>query len=202
MNAELDQTAPQALADDKAATVGEYRRRLEGETRSSMEALQRSLGSMDATLVIPEVPEGVELRYGYQIGNYGLLHDPSFPVQVTESPPVYSLPNTRPWCLGLANLRGNLTPVYDLAALLGIEAPRRRNKLLVVGAEGDAVAMLINDTPAQVRIETDKASPVPGDVPDFLAGSVRASFTVNSRLWFELDYHKLFADLQELAEIS
>ena len=202
MNAELDPTAPQALADENVADVGEYRRRLLGETQTSLEVLQRSFGGADTSAAVVEIPEGIELRYGYQVGDYGFLHDPGFPVQVTEAPPMFSLPNTRPWCLGLANLRGNLTPVYDLAMLLGIEAPRRRNKLLVVGAEEDAVAILINDTPTQVRIETDKASAVPGDVPEFLARNVRASFTLDSGRWFELNYPGLFADLQELAEIS
>ncbi len=204
MNAELDTIVQRNAADDIGgnADVDEYRRRLAGETRTSMEALQRSLGSVDAPVVAPDVPEGVEVRYGYRVGEIGLLHDPDFAVQVSEIPPMFALPNTRSWCLGLTNLRGNLTPVYDLAALMGMEMRRRRNKLLVIGADSDAVAILTNDTPTQVRIEIDKGGDAPADLPDFLRKCLRASYTVDDGHWFELDYGSLFSALQELAEIS
>jgi len=203
MNPELNPTVERKTADDgDLANVDDYRRRLAGETRTSMEALQRSLASVDVPVVAPEVPAGVEIRYGYRVGEIGLLHDPDFAVQVGEAPPMYALPNTRPWCLGLANLRGNLAPVYDLAVLMGSGASRRRNKLLVIGADRDAVAILTNDTPVQVRIEPGNGGDAPPDLPDFLCKCLRASYVLDGDYWFELDYASLFTNLQELAEIS
>lgn len=39
--------------------------------------------------------------------------------EVIAVPPVTRVPHTQPWCVGLANVRGNLYSVIDFAAFLG-----------------------------------------------------------------------------------
>ena len=181
--------------------VGEYGRRLAGETRTSLESLQRSLAVMDGVSAPLDLPAGVSLRYGYQVGEVGLLHDPAAEVQLTESPKLFGLPNTRVWCRGLANLRGNLIPVYDLAALVGGPTPRRRNKLMVVGTGANAAALVIDATPLQVRINVDQPESDHTAVPEVLQGHLRNLYRTDDRLWIDPDYDSLFKKLAELAEI-
>ena len=211
-DAEVGDLAPDTTGSGVAGPAGsgttmdEYGRRLAGETRTSMEALQRSLGAVDAALVVPELPAGVELRYGYRVGEVGLLHDPAEGVQLTESPPLYGLPNTRPWCRGLVNLRGNLIPVYDLGVLLSgapVAPPvgRRRNKLLVVGSDTNSAALIIEATPAQVHINTTEPEADTSLIPEVLRPHVRHAFRADGELWIDPEYDSLFKSLADLAEV-
>ena len=152
-------TGASSSVSNASSGVGEYGRRLAGETRTSLESLQRSLAAMDGVSAPLDLPAGVSLRYGYQVGEVGLLHDPTAEVQLTESPKLFGLPNTRVWCRGLANLRGNLIPVYDLAALVGGPAPRRRNKLMVVGAGANAAASGTTETKTKSDSSSTQQAP-------------------------------------------
>lgn len=191
---------PAPVRQDGASGVDAYRERLTGETRSTLEALQRSLASVEAGLFeAPVIPEGFELRYGYRIGGIGLLHDPALGVQITTAPGVFALPNTQPWCLGLANLRGNLIPVYDLAPLLEVTPPRRRNKLLVVGGEQESAGVLIDDTPAQIQVDTRHSPASDTKAPAFLRPHLRRVWTLDGEVWLDIDYGSLFAQLHDQA---
>ena len=49
--------------------------------------------------------------------------------EVLELPgEVTRVPGTKPWLLGVANNRGTLLPIYDLAALIGGTAPQSRRR--------------------------------------------------------------------------
>lgn len=54
--------------------------------------------------------------------------------EVLAMPELTSMPLTKPWLLGVANVRGRLLPLTDLALFLGLEAKERlkSRKVLVV----------------------------------------------------------------------
>jgi twitching motility protein PilI len=66
--------------------------------------------------------------------------------EVIAVPPLASVPHTRPWFLGVANVRGNLCSVVDFAGFLGREATvlGPQNRLVLFGARaGDLRAGFI-----------------------------------------------------------
>jgi twitching motility protein PilI len=67
--------------------------------------------------------------------------------EMLEVPPYTSLPGVQEWMRGLANVRGRLLPLVDLAAFLGgkLEAQRRNRRVLVVES-GDIYSGLIVDS--------------------------------------------------------
>ena len=66
--------------------------------------------------------------------------------EMLELPAYTELPGVQSWVRGLANVRGRLLPLTDLAAYLGgkLEAPRRNRRVLVV-ENGDTYCGLIVD---------------------------------------------------------
>jgi twitching motility protein PilI len=66
--------------------------------------------------------------------------------EMLELPSYTELPGVQGWIRGLANVRGRLLPLTDLAVYLGgkLEAPRRNRRVLVVES-GDTYSGLIVD---------------------------------------------------------
>ena len=64
---------------------------------------------------------GKQHRARFRIGNVGVLISSSDSSELTDMPSLYYLPNTPLWLKGMANLHGNLVPVFDLAAYLGVQ---------------------------------------------------------------------------------
>ena len=93
-----------------------------------------------------EQPEA-RVRYGFRIGEIGLLVDPDCGSEVVGMPPISHLPGSPHGFMGLINLRGNLVPIYELRDLLGLGARKTASDLmmLVFGA-GESAAD--KDSPA------------------------------------------------------
>lgn len=100
--------------------------------------------------------------------------------------------HAKPWFLGVANLRGGLYGVVDLAAFLGLEgrergidAGRERAQLVALNAALDINCALLVDRLAGLR-SAAQLTPEPdgGQArPSFVGGRFRAA---DGRLWQEL----------------
>jgi twitching motility protein PilI len=110
--------------------------------------------------------------------------------------PILAVPHTQPWFLGVANLRGALVGVVDLAAFLGIGADvKDRSDARLVGLNPnldincavliDRLAGLRNEAALQVE-----AAPA-GSRPAFVGGRFRDAA---GRAWQELQLGVLAGD--------
>jgi len=103
-----------------------------------------------------------------------------------------AVPHTQPWFLGVANLRGGLHGVVDLAAFLGLRAPqaidalREQSRLLAFNAAlGSQCAVLVDRLAGlrnadQLQAETPDGEPRPAFAP----GQWRDA---DGRRWQEID---------------
>ncbi|GAB3031711.1 MULTISPECIES: chemotaxis protein CheW [Oleiagrimonas] len=68
--------------------------------------------------------------------------------------PLTHVPGTREWMLGIANVRGNLVPVIDLARFLFDQRTQvtDRSRLLLVRQHGGNVALLVDEIVGQRSI--------------------------------------------------
>ena len=115
------------------------------------------------------------------------------------------VPHTRPWFLGVANLRGGLHGVVDLAAFLGLRPPLARDavrdqaRLLAFNPRlGSHCAVLVDRlaglrSQQQLQPDADAADAV--SRPEFAAGGRWRD--ADGRLWQEIDLaalarHELF----------
>jgi len=110
-------------------------------------------------------------------------------------PRVTRVPGTKPFILGLANVRGNLITVIDLGAYLGMGPTpvTGSSRLLSATLRGRPVGLLVDEVFGQRNFMSgDAGSPdLPGDSP--LTGLVRKQHRSGTETWKELDLHVLFS---------
>ena len=134
---------------------------------------------------------------GFQAGSENLLIDLTEAGEIMPPPPLSSVPLTRPWYRGLANVRGTLYSVVDLAQFHG-ERPTvaaGRARLLLVGARlGIHCALLISNSVGLRSVDDFEADS--GDEPrPWVAKRLRDA---QGHLWLQIDAAKLLASVQFL----
>lgn len=115
--------------------------------------------------------------------------------EVIALPTVVSVPLTRPWFLGVANIRGNLFSVIDFSVFLGHEPapPSGMTRLIVFGPRaGDLNAGIVVNRVLGLRNlgELAPASP-PVDKPDWYA---QRWMDGDGNAWQEIDLARLAHD--------
>jgi purine-binding chemotaxis protein CheW len=106
-----------------------------------------------------------------------------YAVRLSEVAGVYTgwsvvpVPGPRRELLGISGHRGDLIPVYDLAALLGITQPERPG-CFVSAAGSEPVAFAFDRTDGHVRIPMDALPPSGSDSPWSVVRAAGASWTV------------------------
>lgn len=137
------------------------------------------------------------LRYGYTVGEFGFLIAQNAGCEVIPVPAIARLPTTPPWLLGVANLRGNLVPMFDLPDLLELpsaQAAKKRFGLIFDRGE-HAVGILIQEHPVALsRLEPLLHAPSP---PAAARDFVSAAYRHERSLWLELDHRKFFAAIAQ-----
>jgi twitching motility protein PilI len=105
-------------------------------------ALRAALAGTGAGGIVPELGRAEDLRHGLYIGKLCLLVGYAQASALVERQPISRLPNTPRWLLGMANVRGTITPVYDIARYLGIERRADRSQMLLLLGNGARSAAL------------------------------------------------------------
>jgi twitching motility protein PilI len=131
---------------------------------------------------------------GVASGNDYWLLDLADSGEVVPLPPLTTVPLTKPWFAGIANIRGTLYSVVDFSAFRGRE-PTRRNanaRLLLVGARHGTNSALLVDRTLGLR-SIDDLDPVPSTLTEAgWAGDVRQD--TQGRKWTLLKLRDLLAD--------
>ena len=151
--------------------------------------------SPPAGIVLAEEKKVEEVRYGFRIGELGLLIKEGCGSEVMQMPEIWSLPGAPPWLLGLINLRGNLVPVFELREVLGLGArPADAKSLVLVFDQGEkAVGVMVDDFPQPLK-ELHYLPHLP-QLPTSLSGHIRRGFVRDQKIWLEFDQDSFFEAL-------
>ncbi len=131
----------------------------------------------------------------FRIGNIRLACNTN---QVTEFLPLPTLtpvPGTKPWILGLANIRGELLTIIDLSWFL--EGSRSevtmRTRLLVANLRGRPVGLMVDEVFGQRHFVSDEGnqSELPHRSP--FRDYVHKQYRSGKDVWQELDLDTLFS---------
>jgi twitching motility protein PilI len=105
---------------------------------------------------------------GYRIGSRRLVSGIGEINEILAMPVMAHVPGTRPWLLGVSNVRGTLIAIVDLKQFLeGERTPLSdRSRVLVAKQSGGAVGILVDEILGQ-RNFTDENQPLPeGDADE------------------------------------
>ena len=159
--------------------------------RISLRAFQESLAHR---LTSAQRGETRRALLGVASGKDHWLLDLSDSGEVVPLPTLTTVPLTKPWFAGIANVRGTLYSVVDFSAFRGDE-PTRRNanaRLLLVGARyGINSALLVDRTLGLKSLDDLEAMPHPEDAPPWAGSSLQDP---QGHKWTLLKLRELFAD--------
>lgn len=84
---------------------------------------------------------------GFNLLNHFFVAPMGDITELLEMPVYTKLPGVQPWVMGVANVRGRLLPIFDLAAFFGgrLEGQRKRHRILVLES-GDIYSGLVVDS--------------------------------------------------------
>ena len=132
------------------------------------------------------------------VGDIGLLLPAGEVSELVDRLPLCKLPNTPDWFSGVSSLRGNITPIFDLHALFGVNVASDRRRVIVIGSGATSVAFWVDDMPRMVvlGIEDDIVGDPP--LPDFIKNHASRYFQKDGQIWIDWDVQKFFVSLGNL----
>lgn len=163
---------------------------------ANKEALRELQGRLAQRLQTVQAQPPVRSWLAVESGGHGLLFPLGQAGEIVPLAPLTPVPHTRPWFAGVANLRGGLVGVVDLALFLGLPvSPDARTDARLVGfnATLDTNCALLVDRLAGLRNEgaVEPAEPADGPLPPFAGGRWRDR---GGRVWQELHLAALAQD--------
>lgn len=105
----------------------------------------------------PDAP-GIWRGIGFRAGQRLLASGIDEINELLAVPELTHVPGTQPWLLGIANVRGNLVPVVDLARFLFGERTQlaERTRLLIVRQGTGSVALLVDEVFGQRTVDEEQ----------------------------------------------
>lgn len=129
---------------------------------------------------------------GFEVENIKFLVPHAQVNEISEMPPVFRLPNTGRWLLGLVNLHGNIVPVFDLASLVVGTCDTKSKTMLLVLGRGDAIAaIVVNGIPSRKRFGASNRAPLPA-FPEAIRDYISNAYAEEAQVWLELDHVRFF----------
>lgn len=142
----------------------------------------------------------MQTRLGFRVGPFNLMIGYADSSELTEMPDIYRIPNAPAWFLGMANLHGILTPVFDLSRYLEVERDNTSKQMLLVLSHGaEAAGVVIDGTPERLRWSAADLVDIAA-APSRLAPHLRAACTVGEGLYFDLECDALLNALEHALE--
>ena len=110
-------------------------------------------------------------------------------LEVLDLDELTPVPGAGPHVLGLRNLRGQVLPVFDLAALLGAGDGAVPARVCVASRNGHVAGLAVDEVTAVTKLPGD------GDGDDVDSPLLARSLLVDERLVGVIDADELFAEL-------
>jgi twitching motility protein PilI len=137
----------------------------------------------------PGVPEQIEApglwrAIGFRVGEHHFVSGIDEIGEILMSPPpVTSIPSTRSWLLGVANVRGNLIALVDLKQFLFEQRTHitSRARVLVVKQAGGNVGLLVDELIGQRNLTDADRADAQGEADPGLARFVTENVSVGTQ---------------------
>lgn len=157
------------------------------------QALKQKFQLPEIQTSTPPLPKKKFPRFSFAIGDINFTIHTRNICAVSEIMPIYKLPNTQRWLRGVANIRGYIVPVFDLADYLDLhtDSNSKNQKLLISGEQENSAAILIEGLPAHQTFTEDEVHMQLPPVPARLRMYLQGAFSRKRMLWLDIDYENL-----------
>jgi len=132
------------------------------------------------------------------VGNIGLLLPSEEVSELVENVSICRLPNTPSWFNGIASLRGNMIPVFDLHELFGVERKGSQAKMIIVGSAQSATAFWIDEIPRMVMVTSDDILNGSLPMPQLIKNHAQNFFLKDNQIWIDWDVKDFFTEIGKL----
>ncbi len=157
-----------------------------------LQKMQRE--SMARMPTLPQEEEPVDLwsGVGFRLGEMHMVAPLDHVSEVLHVTDFTAVPGTRSWLKGVANVRGNLITIVDLAEFFGRKPvfidPHTR--VLVMNIEGLNTALLVDDVFGLRHFEEGDRQKI-SSTDDALGSYLSGAFLRDGVLWGVFDFHAL-----------
>lgn len=101
------------------------------------------------------------------------------------SPQLHSFTRVQPWVKGVANVRGRLLPLFDLAAFFGdrLTGGRKQRRVLILETETLYSGLMVDQVFGMQHFPMDEYSDQAGAVAENIAPFVTGSYPAGGQQW-------------------
>lgn len=105
--------------------------------------------------------------------------------EMLEVPPYTRLPGVQPWVRGVANVRGRLLPLFDLAAFFGskIASQRKQRRVLILDRDDIYSGLIVDQVYGMQHFPVDTFSNDKVDLPEALGPFVQGAYRQGENQW-------------------
>lgn len=139
--------------------------------------------------------------YAFKVGNLGLILESRKVVsEVMDMLPMCTLPNAPHWLYSMANLRGNITPIFNLLEIFGYrnEQSEKNKKILIIGSKEHAVGIIVDKIPFRIELSDNDKVDVNADLPLKLSPFIRMCYEKEGSVWVDWDVSGFFKSLKNI----
>lgn len=151
--------------------------------------------SLAGTPALPAEEKFAELwsGVGFRLGDMHLVAPLDQVSEVLHCPEYTSVPGTRPWLKGVANVRGNLVTIVDLPEFFGKKAVllNENTRLLVINVEGLNTALLVDEVFGLRHFDEDTERQELAGMDDPAGAYFSGAFLKENVLWGVFDMKSL-----------
>ncbi len=160
---------------------------------------QRSLASAKG------LPAQTEVRQywsgiGFSLMGSALVSPMGEITELLELPEYTKCPGVQPWVLGVANVRGRLLPLFDMAAFFGgrLDGQRKKHRVLVLERDGFYAGLVVDAAMGMQHFPVESFTADAGEIAEtllpFVGGCYGHSSKGGDREWYVFNPAKLIED--------
>lgn len=174
-----------------------------GDPLALLQSLQQA--GRKAAPVLPEQAQPVPQWSGlaFRLGDMHFVTPLDHVTEVLPCPPVTVVPRTKRWLKGIANVRGNLLTIVDLADYFGKGQASQDGKarLLVMNVRELGTALLVDEVMGLRHFDEERERQELTGLDSTVFAHLRGAFLRDNRLWGIFDMHSL-AESQNFRHVA
>ena len=155
--------------------------------------------SRDAAMSLPQKSEAAPRwrGLGFMVLGENFVAPMGQITEMLEVPAYTHLPGVQPWVMGLANVRGRLLPLFDLAMYFGghLGQQRRNRRVLILETETLFCGLVVERALGMQHFEIAQRSATRSALPESMLAHLAGAYTdANGGTWNIIDFQSLAND--------